>query len=65
VDLLVTTRKGAFVLRGDSRRREWRIEGPRFLGNETNHLVSDPRDRKVWLLAAKTGHLARIIHERP
>lgn len=61
VDLLVATRKGAFVLRGDPRRRDWRIEGPHFLGNETNHLVSDPRDRKVWLLAAKTGHLGPTV----
>ena len=61
VDLLVATRKGAFLLRGDSRRREWRIEGPHFLGNETNHLVSDPRDRRTWLLAAKTGHLGPTV----
>jgi len=61
VDLLVATRKGAFVLRGDSRRRGWRIEGPHFLGNETNHLVSDPREPKTWLLAAKTGHLGPTV----
>jgi len=61
VDLLVATRKGAFVLRGDLQRRDWRIEGPHFLGNETNHLASDPRDGKSWLLAAKTGHLGPTI----
>ena len=61
VDLLVATRKGAFVLRGDSQRCDWRIEGPHFLGNETNHLVSDPRDRRTWLLAAKTGHLGPTV----
>ena len=61
VVLLVATRKGAFVLRGDSRRRDWRIEGPHFLGNETNHLASDPRDGKTWLMAAKTGHLGPTV----
>jgi photosystem II stability/assembly factor-like uncharacterized protein len=61
IDLLVATRKGAFVLRGDSRRRDWKIEGPHFLGNETNHLVRDPRDGKTWLLAAKTGHLGPTV----
>jgi len=61
IDLLVATRKGAFVLRGDARRRDWKIEGPHFLGNEANHLVSDPRDRKTWLLAAKTGHLGPTV----
>ena len=61
VVLLVATRKGAFVLRGDSRRRDWRIEGPHLLGNETNHLMCDPRDGKTWLLAAKTGHLGPTV----
>jgi hypothetical protein len=61
LELLAATRKGAFVLRGDSRRRAWRIEGPHFLGNETNHLVCDPRDGKTWLLAAKTGHLGPTV----
>jgi len=61
VDLLVATRKGAFVLRGDSLRRAWRIEEPHFLGHETNHLTSDPRDGTTWLLAAKTGHLGPTI----
>jgi hypothetical protein len=61
VDLFVATRKGAFVLRGDSQRNTWKIEGPHFLGNEANHLVSDPHDRKTWLLAAKTGHLGPTV----
>ena len=45
------------VLRGDSLRRGWRIEEPHFLGHETNHLTTDPRDGTTWLLAAKTGHI--------
>lgn len=49
------------MLRGNARRRDWKIEGPHFLGNEANHLVSDPRDRKTWLLAAKTGHLGPTV----
>ena len=61
VDLLVATRKGAFVLRGDSLRRGWRIEEPHFLGHETSHLTSDPRDGTTWLLAAKTGHLGPTV----
>lgn len=61
VDLVVATRKGAFVLRGDSSRRSWRIGEPHFLGHETNHLTSDPRDGTTWLLAAKTGHLGPTV----
>jgi photosystem II stability/assembly factor-like uncharacterized protein len=57
----VATRKGAFVLRSDSSRRGWRVEEPHFLGHETNHLTSDPRDGTTWLLAAKTGHLGPTV----
>ena len=42
-------------------RRGWRIEEPHFLGHETNHLTSDPRDGTTWLLAAKTGHLGPTV----
>lgn len=61
VDLLLGTIKGAFVLRGDASGRQWKIDGPRFLGNEANHFVLDPRDRKTFLLAAVTGHLGPTI----
>ena len=61
VQLLVATRKGAFVLRAEASRRTWSIAGPQHLGHETNHLVSDPRDRKSWLLAIKTGHLGPTV----
>ncbi len=38
VRVLVGTKKGAFVLRSDASRREWRIEGPHFGGMEVMHL---------------------------
>ena len=61
VDLLVATIKGAFVLKGDASRKVWKVEGPHYLGCETNHLVLDPRDGKTLLLAAVTGHLGPTI----
>jgi photosystem II stability/assembly factor-like uncharacterized protein len=61
VDLLVGTIKGGFVVRGDAARREWKVAGPHFLGNETNHFILDPRDRKTLLLAAVTGHLGPTV----
>ncbi|HTU01114.1 MAG TPA: hypothetical protein VMG58_04835 [Candidatus Sulfotelmatobacter sp.] len=60
-DILVATRKGAFVLHGGPSRRTWSVEGPHFLGHETNHLTADPRDPGRWLLAAKTGHLGPTV----
>jgi hypothetical protein len=59
--LLVGTRKGAWLLRGDAARRTWRIEGPHFLGSTVHHFVLDPRDGKTMLLAARTGHLGPTV----
>ena len=61
VTLLVGTRKGAFIYRGDTARKKWRLEGPHYLGNIVNHLVADPRDGRTLLMAAKTGHLGPTV----
>ena len=60
-DLLIGTRKGAWVLRDEGRRAGWRLEGPLFLGQIVNHFVADPRAPNVWMVAAKTGHLGPTI----
>ena len=60
--LLIATRKGAWILHGDSARRSWRADGPHFLGQIVNHLVLDPRDRKTILAATSTGHLGPTMH---
>ena len=59
--VLVATRKGAWLYRGDAARRAWRVDGPHFLGHVLNHLVLDPRDRRTLLAAAKTGHLGPTV----
>jgi photosystem II stability/assembly factor-like uncharacterized protein len=61
VVVLVATRKGAFLYHGDAARRNWRIDGPHFLGHIISHLVLDPRDRRTLLAAAKTGHLGPTV----
>src|ERR1043166_6580024 len=61
VTLLVGTRKGAFIYRGDPARRKWSVDGPHFLGNVVHHLVLDPRDGRTLLMAARTGHLGPTI----
>ena len=61
VALLVATRKGAFILKGDNARRKWNIKGPMFFGHIVHHLVLDPRDRRTLLAAARTGHLGPTI----
>jgi photosystem II stability/assembly factor-like uncharacterized protein len=59
--VLVATRKGAWIYRGDTARRSWRVDGPHFLGHIVNHLVLDPRDGKTLLAAATTGHLGPTV----
>jgi photosystem II stability/assembly factor-like uncharacterized protein len=59
--LLVATRKGAWIYRGNAQRRARRADGPHFLGHIVNHVVLDPRDGRTLLAAAKTGHLGPTI----
>jgi photosystem II stability/assembly factor-like uncharacterized protein len=59
--ILVATRKGAWLYRGDGARRNWRVDGPHFLGHIVSHLVLDPRDKRTLLAAAKTGHLGPTV----
>ncbi len=61
VALLVATKKGAFILNSDNKRRKWEIKGPIFLGHIAHHLMLDSRDRRTMLLAAKTGHLGPTV----
>jgi len=60
--LWIATRKGAFNLRSDANRRTWKLSGPQMLGHVIHHIVADPRDRKVVLMAAKTGHLGPTVY---
>ena len=55
------TRKGLFALRGDARRRSWKLVGPQFLGHIIHHVVQDPREPRVVLVAARTGHLGPTV----
>ena len=59
--LFIGTRKGAFLLKSDARRRNWRIGGPHFLGQIVNHVVMDRREGKTLLCAARAGHLGPTV----
>lgn len=60
--LWIATRKGAFSLRADQRRAKWKLSQPVLLGHVVQHIVQDPRDPKVLLLAARTGHLGPTLY---
>lgn len=49
VVVMVGTRKGAYVLRGDGTRKSWKQEGPLFPGEPVFHMAFDPRDgATIW-----------------
>lgn len=62
VAVLVGTRKGAFILSSDAKRRNWRLAGPHFLGGIVHHLVLDPRNGRTLLAAVRTGHLGPTLY---
>jgi photosystem II stability/assembly factor-like uncharacterized protein len=62
VQLLVGTRKGAWIYRSDAGRGAWTVEGPIFLGNIIHHFVADPREPGVLLISASTGHLGPTVY---
>lgn len=61
VTLLVGTRKGAFFLRSDRERKSWKIVASEFLGHIVHHVVQDPRDKKVLLVAARSVQLGPTV----
>jgi photosystem II stability/assembly factor-like uncharacterized protein len=62
VQLLVGSRKGAWIYRSDADRETWQVEGPIFLGAIIHHFTPDPREPGVLLIAASTGHLGPTIY---
>ncbi|HWP36242.1 MAG TPA: exo-alpha-sialidase [Gemmatimonadales bacterium] len=44
VRVLVGTRKGAFILTSDGKRKQWRVSGPHFGGWEIYHVKGSPAD---------------------
>jgi hypothetical protein len=60
--VLVGTRKGAFTFTAaDASRRGFKMGGPHHFGHLVYHLVQDPREPKVLLCAARTGHLGPTV----
>ena len=62
VSVLVATRKGLFILRGDAKRASWKLEGPHFLGCIVHHAVLDPRDGRTLIAAVRSGHLGPTVY---
>src|SRR5713101_1710843 len=61
VRLLVGTRKGAFILTSDGKRKNWEISGPHFAGWEMYHLKGSPVDPNRLYASQSSGWFGQII----
>jgi photosystem II stability/assembly factor-like uncharacterized protein len=61
VRLLVGTRKGAFVLTSDGKRKAWDVSGPHFAGWEIYHVKGSPADPDRLYASQSTGWFGQLI----
>ena len=61
VRVLVGTKKGAFILTADGRRRNWEVSGPHFAGWEMYHLKGSPVDPNRIYASQTSGWFGQII----
>jgi len=63
VRVLVGTRKGAFILESDGKRKDWDVAGPHFAGWEVYHMKGSPADPDR-LYASQTSSWSGQVLER-
>jgi hypothetical protein len=61
VRVLVGTRKGAFTLTSDGKRKEWRVEGPFFGGWEIYHVKGSPVDPNRIYASQTSSWFGQVI----
>ncbi len=61
VRVLAGTRKGAFILTADGKRKDWKIEGPFFGGWEIYHLKGSPADPDRIYVSQSSGWFGQQI----
>ena len=61
VRVLVGTRKGAFILTSDGKRKKWDVVGPQFGGWELYHLKGSPADPNRIYASQTSGWFGQII----
>ncbi len=61
VRVLVGTRKGAFVLTSDERRKQWDVAGPHFPGWEVFHVKASPVNPDRIYAAPSTAWFGQVI----
>jgi hypothetical protein len=61
IRLLVGTRKGAFVLTSDGKRKKWKVDGPHFAGWEIYHMKGSPVDPNRIYASQTSAWFGQII----
>lgn len=61
VRVLVGTRKGAFILNADGKRKNWTVEGPFFAGWEIYHMKGSPVDPERIYASQTSGWFGQIM----
>lgn len=63
VRVLVGTRKGAFILTADGKRKEWKVSGPHFAGWEIYHVKGSPVDPNRIYASQSSGWFGQVIQK--
>jgi photosystem II stability/assembly factor-like uncharacterized protein len=61
VRVLVGTKKGAFILTADGKRKNWDVAGPHFAGWEMYHLKGSPADPNRIYASQSSGWFGQVI----
>ena len=61
VRVLVGTRKGAFILTSDGKRKDWKVNGPHFAGWEMYHLKGSSADPNRMYASQTSGWFGQIV----
>ncbi|HVR46436.1 MAG TPA: sialidase family protein [Candidatus Binatia bacterium] len=61
VRVLVGTRKGAFVLESDGKRKDWKVAGPHFGGWEIYHVKGSPADPNRIYASQSSSWFGQVV----
>ena len=61
IRVLIGTKKGAFILTADGKRKQWNVDGPHFAGWELYHLKGSPADPNRLFASQTSSWFGQII----
>ena len=61
IRVLVGTKKGAFILTSDGKRKQWNVDGPHFGGWELYHLKGSPADPNRLYASQTSSWFGQVI----